>query len=517
MADHSGPPSPGSGEAFDRARALERSGDLAGALAAYEAALAAQPNDPDILAALATLAGRMEMHEVAAALWAQVSLAQPGRLEALDGRARALRDLGRFDEAIGLLRETLLANPQEPRLWNSLGVTLTQDGQAELALTFLGEAVRLDPGLATAPYNRGNAHFDLGQLDAAAADYAAAAEASHDTAEGAVIAFAQATLALARGDLATGWDGYQVRLSPLWPKAVTFDAPGRPWTPGDDLAGRHLLVLAEQGLGDELMFANLLPDVVHALGPDGQLSLAVEPRLVELFRRSFPAAQVGAHATDSHDGRRRRAAPNLASPRPVDLWAPMGALPQGFRRAITDFPTAPGYLKPDPARIAHWKAWLGEGPPAVGITWRSGKLGGDRQRQYPPLELWAPIASTPGLRVVNLQYGDCAGELAELAALAGRPILQPPGLDLREDLEGLAALTVALDLTISVSNATAALAGACGAPLLLIGGPANWARLGTNAYPWYPQARMLTAQRFGDWAKPMADAAAEVAKLARPG
>jgi Flp pilus assembly protein TadD len=510
MADHSGP----SGEAFERARALERSGDLAGALAAYEAALAAQPNDADILGALAALAGRMEMHEVAAALWAQVSLAQPGRLDALDGRARALRDLGRFDEAVGLLRETLLANPGEPRLWNSLGVTLTQDGQAELALTFLDEAVRLDPGLPTAAYNRGNAHFDLGQLDAAAADYAAAAKASRDPAEGAVIAFAQATLALARGDLADGWDGYRVRLSPLWPKAVTFDAPGPLWTPGDDLAGRHLLVLAEQGLGDELMFANVLPDVINALGPDGQLSLAVEPRLVELFRRSFPTVSVSAHATDSQDGRHRRSAPNLTSARPVDLWAPMGALPRGFRRTITDFPTTPGYLKPDPARVAHWQAWLGEGPPAIGITWRSGKMGGDRQRQYPPLELWTPIARTPGLRVVNLQYGDCADELAELATLSGRPVLQPPGLDLREDLDGLAALAAALDLTVSVSNATAALAGACGAPLLLIGGPANWARLGTTAYPWYPQARMLTAERFGDWTKPMADAAAIVAELA---
>ncbi|MGZ6017705.1 MAG: tetratricopeptide repeat protein [Phenylobacterium sp.] len=507
-------PAPGPSSAFARGMRLERAGDLAGALGAYETALSRAPDDPDILAALAALAVRLEMREAAVTLWAQVALLQPARLEAIDGQARALRDLGRFDAAVDLLRDALIAHPRDPRLWNSLGVTLTQDGQTEAAITFLDEAVRLDPRFAVALYNRGNARFDLGQLALANADYAQAARAARTTAEAATIAFARSTLQLARGDLAAGWDAYETRLSRRWPRAVVFEAPGRRWRPADALAGKHLLVVAEQGLGDELMFATVLPDVVEALGPTGRLSLAVEPRLISLFRRSFPDAEVGAHATDRLGPRLRRTAPGLGGG-PVDLWAPMGSLPRRFRRGFQDFPATAAALRPDPARVAHWAAWLGAGPPVVGITWRSGKLAGDRRRQYPALNLWAPLLRTPGLRFVNLQYGDCAEELAELRARSGVDILEPPGLDLREDLEGLAALTTALDLTVGVSNATAALAGACGAPLAVVGGPANWTRLGTQAYPWYPSAQACTTASFDDWAPAMDAAAARLATLAR--
>lgn len=506
---------PGSAsDAGARAAKMVRAGNLTGALSAYEAALALRPNDPDILAALAALAARMEMMEVAASLWEKVALLQPGRLEAIDGRARALRELGQFDAAVEVLRQVLVAHPEDGRLWNSLGVTLTQSGQTQSALIFLDKAIELDPRSAAALYNRGNAHFDLGQLEAAQSDFTQAAKVAKEPADATAIAFAKATLALARGDLAEGWDGYETRLSRRSAKAVVFETPGRRWAPRDPLAGKHLLVIAEQGLGDELMFANVLPDVIEALGPRGQLSLAVEPRLVALFQRSFPGAYVSAHATDRAGRRPRRTAPGLASQPMIDLWAPMGSLPQRFRPTTNDFPPAWGYLRPDPQRVAHWSAWLGSGPPAIGVTWRSGKMAGDRRRQYPPPPLWAPILSTPGVRFVNLQYGDCDEELAEFRAAAGRAILEPPGLDLHNDIDDLAALCVALDLVLGVSNATAALAGACGAPAALIGGPANWTRLGAPGYPWYPSARALVAPAFGEWAATMDEAATLVSGLA---
>jgi tetratricopeptide (TPR) repeat protein len=491
--------------ASHRARALklERAGDLAGALDAYQQAVALTPEDPDLLAALARLAERMGEHGIAERLWARL----PG-LEAVDGRARALRELGRFDEATALLQETLLANPQAAALWNTLGVTLVQQGRPEAALTFFDEALRLDPRHARALYNRGGAQFDLARLDAAHADFAAARKLARQPLEIATIDFAAATLALARGALGEGWDAYEARLSRDWPGSAAFEGPGQRWAPGARLAGKQLLAIAEQGLGDELMFANLLPDVQAAAGG---LAIAVEPRLVDLFRRSFPEAEVVAHATDRSGARPRRTVPGVKA----DLWTPLASLCRAFRRNLEAFPDTPGYLKPDPARVAHWRAWLGEGPPAVGLTWRSGKLAGDRRRHYPPLEAWAPVLAAPGVRFVNLQYGAEAAELAALADLAGRPILQPPGLDLREDLDGLAALAAALDLSLAVANATAALAGAVGAPLAILGEPTAWTRLGTAAYPWYPQAEALIPPALGDWAPVMAEAAERVGRLAR--
>ena len=233
----------------------------------------------------------------------------------------------------------------------------------------------VDPRSATAVYNRGGARFDLGDLEGAQADFAQALRRARDPAEAAAIRFAGAALSLARGDLAAGWDAYETRHSRHLPTAVVFEGSGRPWAPGAALAGKHLLLIGEQGLGDEIMFANLIPDVLRALGAVGRLSLAVEPRLVDLFARSFPAAEVSAHVTEVGGPRLRRGAP--------------GSIPTGRRTSEapastslpphpTDFP--PSRLsRPDPAQVARWRAWPAR--PA-----RRGQLAqrkdlGDRRRQ----------------------------------------------------------------------------------------------------------------------------------------
>jgi tetratricopeptide (TPR) repeat protein len=495
-----------------RAAALERKRDFPGALSAYEAALQAAPDEPHVLASLAAFAGKIEMFDVAAKVWAQVVRLEPTRLDAIEGQARAWRELGAFDDATLLLREALLSHLGEARLWNSLGVTLTQAGRAAEAIAFLDEAVRLDRRYAAAVYNRGGARFDLGDLEGADADFQAALRLARKPGEIATIRFAAAALALARGDLTAGWEAYETRHSRHLGSAVAFDSPGRRWSPGVALGGQHLLLIGEQGLGDEIMFANLIPDVLRALGADGRLSLAVESRLVDLFRRSFPQAQVIAHATQAGQPRPRRAAQDLDSPA-VDLWAPIGAMTRQFRRTLADFPTDAAYLRPDPARVAHWRAWLGEGPPAVGLSWRSGKMLGDRRRQFPPAEDWGLVLATPGVRFINVQYGDCAEELAAFRA-RGCEVIQPPDLDIREDIDGLAALCAALDLTVCVANATGALVGACGLPAVLISPPAAWPRLGTERLPWYPRAHTVAAPAFDAWGPTMAQAAALVAALA---
>ena len=314
-----------------------------------------------------------------------------------------------------------------------------------------------------------------------------------------MIAFARALLALHRGDLGAGWDAYEARLSPDHPSAPVFEAPGEPWTPDTPLHGAHLLAIGEQGLGDEIMFASLVPDLMAALGPQGRLSLALEPRLHTLARRSLPGVEVRAYATERRRGRPHRSvAPGGG--RRVDLWAPLASLPRTFRRTRDAFrPTA--YLKPDPARVAHWRGWLGPAP-AVGLSWRSGLQGGRRGRHAPDLAAFAPLLQA-GVRIVHLQYGAGEAELAAMDALTFTPLLRPPDIDLRQDLDDLAALCVALDLVVSVPNATAALAAACGAETWFLTSPNAWPRLGTDGYPWYARARSFAAERFGEWGEVM--------------
>ena len=124
---------------------------------------------------------------------------------------------------------------------------------------------------------------------------------------------------------------------------------------------------------------------------------------------------------------------------------------------------------------------------------------GARLRSFSPFEQWKPVLTTPGVSLINMQYGDCADEIAEAKALYGVEIWQPPQINLKDDLADVAALSCALDLTIGFANATTNIAAACGAAVWLISTPGAWPRLGTDVMPWYPQARVFTPSSFQQW------------------
>ena len=127
------------------------------------------------------------------------------------------------------------------------------------------------------------------------------------------------------------------------------------------------------------------------------------------------------------------------------------------------------------------------------------KIDGARSRYFSPFAQWEAVLKTPGISFVNLQYGDCAEELARARDEFGVEIWNPPGIDLKDQLDEVAALSCALDLTLGFANATSNIAAACGAPTWIISVPGAWTRLGTDRMPWYPQARIFTPEGFGEW------------------
>jgi hypothetical protein len=179
----------------------------------------------------------------------------------------------------------------------------------------------------------------------------------------------------------------------------------------------------------------------------------------------------------------------------------MGDFLEVLRPSLAAFPDRPNFLRADPARVEHWRRVLEEAPagPKVGLLWKSLKLTGERARQFSPFMLWRPILETPGVSFVNIQYGDCSEEIALAKEEFGIDIWQPPGIDLKQDLDDVAALSCAMDLIVGFSNATTNLAGACGAPIWMLTGAASWTRLGAQTWPWYPQARCFITPDFNDW------------------
>jgi len=494
--------------------ARERAGDFAGSLRCYESALALIPDHADVANDLGRLAYRMGMKDTAEKLFAHFLRSRPDSFEAANNLACVIRDQGRFGEAVEILKPAILARPAEAMLWNTLGTVVGEEGDTEASRTFFDEALRQNPAFAKARYNRGNARLMLGDVEGAFEDCEAAMTQTTAPDEMLMMRLARSTIRMALGQVGEGWDDYEARLDPRFADVTGFLCDRPRWTPESDLAGRTLLMFGEQGLGDEAMFANLIPDVIEALGPDGRLILAVETRLVSLFQRSFPTALVGPHGTWKVNGRTLRGAPFLDDMSRVDLWTPMASLLRRFRRSPEAFPAAVGYLTPESGRVSHWRGVLdAAGPgPKVGLLWKSLVSNGARHRFFSPFEQWGPVLATPGVTFVNLQYGDCAAELEQARGELGLTILQPPGIDLKQDLDDVAALACALDLVVGPANATSSIAAACGAPAWFLSTPAAWPRLGTDRLPWYPQARAFSPPGFGQWAQPIGEMAKALAE-----
>ncbi len=284
--------------------------------------------------------------------------------------------------------------------------------------------------------------------------------------------------------------------------ALDFDFPLPLWTPDQPLEGLRLLLVGEQGLGDEIMFANVIPDLMQRTA---RLGLAVTPRLVSLFARSFPSADVAHHFTSRTETGLRRAAPGIDLSA-YDAYAPMADVLAVLRPTIAAFPRQAGYLTPDPQRVAHWRRTLPPGR-SIGLSWKSmGALKG-RSRYYAPFALWRPLFEREGVTVVNLQYGDIAEEMQTTAAW-GRPLWAPPGLDVQNDLDDLAALAVALDGAAGPLNASTDLAGAVGARLAIVTVAEAWPGFGTRTLPWFPGSRLAVPPRPGAWREAVDEAVA---------
>jgi hypothetical protein len=154
----------------------------------------------------------------------------------------------------------------------------------------------------------------------------------------------------------------------------------------------------------------------------------------------------------------------------------------------------------------------------VGLLWKSAVGRDSRHRYFSPFAAWAPVLAQPGVTFVNLQYGDCAEELAAAKRDFGVDIWTPPGIDLKQDLDDVAALCCALDLVVGFSNATLNIAGACGVPTFLISTPGAWPRLGeTKAYPWYPKTQIFLPPGFGEWGPVMDEVAAALGAFVKAG
>jgi Flp pilus assembly protein TadD len=378
-------------------------------------------------------------------------------------------EVGEFERGAAHIRQALELDPADPDVRCNYSAVLTQEGRAEEALAICHELLAVHPDMHEARLNRSLAGLKLGRFAEAWPDYEARK--------------------VARGN-------YVLRALPL------------PEWQGQSLLNRKLLVYAEQGLGDQIMFASCLPDL---LAQAETCVIECAPQLMPVFRRSFPAATIESQAQGDASLAR------LAQSAGLDYQVAIGSLPGHFRRTRSDFPQHTGYLQAEPARIEYWRHRLDALGPGlkIGISWAGGAPSTRGASRSVRLAEWSPILAQPACRFVSLQYGNASREL-QAASQQQRFGIH----EWREAIESYAetaALVAALDLVISVQTALVHLTGALGKPAwVMLRGISEWRYLEHGeTMPWYPSVRLMRQQQPGDWQPVIAQIARDLAQWTR--
>ncbi len=444
----------------------------------------------------------------------------PDAFHACVGRVRALQGLGRSDEEADAYREFLRTNPGHPGAayalarWhhargdyesavgllrplaghdsvnveacNLLGLIVGRElGQFDEAERLLRRALEPDPSWSVALSNLGWILMEKGDYAQGLQLVDAVLKRNPDDHE---TRLALSYMNLKRGEFESGWRDYEARGHSRYAAPAHY---GFARWQGEQCNGKTLLIVGEQGFGDQIMFASCFNDAMRRAG---RCVIECDPRLAGLFRRSFPSAGIrpvvhaGEHAVPP------------AQTEPIDLQIPMGSLPGLFRNRWEEFPRHGGYLRADPERIVYWRARLDAlGPgPKIGLSWRGGVAATRRHLRCIDLKEFQPILGLPAI-FVSLQYGDCAGDLSSLNQ--EQDVILPHWPDALGDYDETAALICALDLVISVCTAVIHLAGALGKPVwVLVPAIAEWRYLGRGeSLPWYPSARLFRQTEPGQW------------------
>ena len=491
-------------------RMLVQLGQRKLALAMFEQALARNAGDFDILVALGNTATQMQMIDTALKIYYILIERLPDHFIGYNNAATALRQLERFDEGIEMLQNVIPMFPRQAELWNTLATLVNERDGLDAALVFYEEALKFNPRFSEASSNLARAYDNLGQCGKAVEVAEKAIRVKPDFTEAHHVL---GTAYLSLGNLGRGWDEYEWRKHSERVDATLYTHGFPPWD-GSSLKGKSIFAAAEQGIGDEMLFATCLPDI---MAQADRVMIGCDWRLVPTFERSFPGAIVGRYNDIQREAQRIRHFVWLADHEPADYAIEIGSLPRYLRRSVDDFQPQPdGYLKPDPQRVAFWRrryAELGD-KPKVGIAWRSGQLTHERSREYTDIKDWAPLFEVGGAHFINLMYSECEADRAWAREQHGIDIHQWDDVDLRNDIDDVFAMIKALDLVISPGTAPGMMTVAVGQkwwPLLRI---RPWWCFGTDRMPMSDQVSINIIPEGGNWTTLMESVARDFRRFA---
>ena len=500
---------------YQRAFAAYRAGRTTDAESRLIELLARAPTDARALLLKSVVHDKREP-AVCLSLVEQAVHLDPFAAEAWYNLAVFEAERGRLAVALAAYRRTVLLDPFHVSALGNGCELLRRFDHFDEALAWADRQIALGSKSWAAHLNRAVCLLHLRRMDEAEAAFKAALSIDPGRP---IVRWEMFPLYLHQRRFGPAWESFEERFACGHLNGVHVYPFTAPQWRGEDLAGRHILIHNEQGLGDQIMFAAALPEVIAAAG---SVSIVVSPELEGLFTASFPRARVfparvgrfaGDHPPPAWLG-------ELGEP---DFQLPIGGLMHRLRSSSGAFTGAGRYLCPSPAARSRWKSLVVAKAPRrkglrVGLCWASNpalfRLDSSRRaaKKSMALEAMARLARVRG---------------AQLISVLNWPIDPIPSafkgklLDLSAELRSLddtAALVENLDLVITVDTAVAHLAGALGVPVWLLlhdFADCRWGLSGDDSY-WYPSMRLFRQTMPGEWASVVDEVAARLADAVAP-
>ncbi|MEJ2652260.1 MAG: tetratricopeptide repeat protein [Gammaproteobacteria bacterium] len=396
--------------------------------------------------------------------------------EAHFNRGNALTSLQRYQEALAAYDTALSLGIASAEIHNARGVALCRLGQSDAALDSFAAALAIEPGWAEVHGNRGFALQNMQRYAEALAEYDQAIGLSPDYAEA---QFNKSRLLLLQGRYREGWALFEWRWRVAKNRGYARHFKQDLWLGEQSIAGKTILLHAEQGFGDVIQFVRYV-SMVEALG--ARVILGVPPDLVTLLR-SLNATFTPATRTDARPA--------------FDLHCPLMSLPLALGTTLDTIPAAGPYLAADLDKRGEWRSRLGSRcGPRIGIAWSGSPAHPNERNRSLSLRSLAPL-----LRL-DFEYHSLQKEVraADEAAMSEYPQLATHAGELHDFAE-TAALVAEMDLVITVDTVIAHLAGALGKPVWILLPYAPDYRWMTERHdsPWYPSARLFRQRSGGDW------------------
>jgi tetratricopeptide (TPR) repeat protein len=418
----------------------------------------------------------------------------------------------RFDDVIAMLRGTVVEFPDAASVHALLGHSLRWAGRHAEALESLTRALELDPDNAEAMIETAKINEERGDCETGLRYYGRAAEIRGPTYNATRFCYAL----LGAGRTREAWAANMNRVE----CRALLGLPGiRMWA-GEPLDGKSITVISENGVGDQIRDSSTFPDLIAAAG---RVTVACDPRLASLFRRSFPQARFLPVRREHRVTEYERMLSQLIDDQALNAMRESDAcvltpdLHYYFRDQNDRWGHQHSYLTPDPNLIEFWRdrvTALGQGL-KIGISWRSGVLNYNRECLYTRILDWGPILTLPGVHFINLQYDECDAEIRLAEEAFGIRIHAWEDLNRKDDFDGVSALLKHLDLVLAPNTTVLEHAGALGVPALyMVRVPVaydHWRRKDASGQDRiYPSVRHIYGDRHWDSASLMANTAAEI-------